>query len=257
MITLIGHGYIGREIAQNLTNKFHWISHKDLIPSDTKVIINAAGFTGSPNVDACENLKQETIDGNVIFPLKLENSNKSIPIIHISSGCVYTGYKEGGWSETDPPNFDFNNGSFYSGSKALAQELLTPYLNKSYLLRIRMPFGNKRHQKNFLTKLERYEKLVDFENSLSYINDIVAVSIFFANNLPEPGIYNVCNPGSTTTKAVADKMNLKKTWFGHDEFKQHVRAPRSNCVLNCDKLLKVMSIQNVDSALTEAINTYE
>ena len=28
-------------------------------------VINAAGFTGKPNVDACENQKSETVAGNV------------------------------------------------------------------------------------------------------------------------------------------------------------------------------------------------
>ena len=35
------------------------------IPLDTDFIINAAGYTGSPNVDACEIYRQECIDGNV------------------------------------------------------------------------------------------------------------------------------------------------------------------------------------------------
>ena len=144
MITLIGHGYIGNQIAQELANQninYRWIRHYDDINKQgTTAIINAAGFTGSPNVDACEIYRQETIDGNVRYPLWVENNAGRIPVVHISSGCVYTGYKDGGWTEDDEPNFDFNNGSFYSGSKALAQDLLGPWLlQKSYLLRIRMP----------------------------------------------------------------------------------------------------------------------
>ena len=155
MIVLIGHGYIGEHIAKELDNQsiqYQWIHHTDNIPTDTTFIINATGYTGVPNVDACEVEKQQTIDGNVTYPLKLEINNTNTPILHISSGCVYTGYHKN-FTETDEPNFDFNNGSFYSGSKALEQKLLQPFMNKSYLLRIRMPFGDSHHPKNFLTKM--------------------------------------------------------------------------------------------------------
>jgi UDP-glucose 4,6-dehydratase len=256
MITLIGHGYIGEHIAQEINNRrlpFFWINHNETIAQETTVIINAAGYTGSPNVDACEIYKQETINGNVVWPLMLEQQFPKIPIVHISSGCVYTDYKDGGWTELDPPNFDFNNGSFYSGAKSLEQKLLEPYMDKSYLLRIRMPFGDYEHPKNLLTKLVKYNKLINFENSLSYVNDVARIAVNFALDRPETGVYNVCNPGSKTTKEIADLLGLTKEWFDEDEFKANTRTPRSNCVLNNDKLSRVYPIQNVDSALAEAI----
>lgn len=259
MITLIGHGYVGRHIQRELEKqekKYNWICHDQIIPKKTTVIINAAGYTGVPNVDMCEIRKKETIDGNVLFPLKLENHCPDIPIVHISSGCVYTGYKPGGWTEDDEPNFDFGNGSFYSGSKALAQKLLAPYMEKSYLLRIRMPFGDLPDPKNLFTKLENYQKLVDFENSLSYTNDVARVAIFFAENLPEFGIYNVCNPGSMTTKQIAEKLRIDKDWFTQDEFLSAVNAPRSNCVLNTDKLQKIFSLTAVERAVDTALKEY-
>ena len=257
MITLIGHGYVGRHIKKELEQQnihHEWISHRQTVPAGTTAIINAAGYTGSPNVDACEKYKQETIDGNVVFPLQLEAANPFTPIVHITSGCVYTGYKPGGWTEEDDPNFDFNNGSFYSGSKALLQTLMTPYLNKSYLLRIRMPFGNEHEPKNIFTKLSNYQKLIDYENSFSYVVDVARVAVYFALNKPAGGIYNVCNPGSATTKQVADKLGLEKEWFTKEEFKAATVAPRSNCVMNVDKLFSVFPIQHINDALDTAIN---
>ena len=256
MITLIGHGYIGEHIAQEINNRrlpFYWIRHNEAVAKETTVIINAAGYTGAPNVDACEIYKQETIDGNVVWPLALEKQFPKIPIVHISSGCVYTDYKDDGWTELDPPNFDFNNGSFYSGSKALEQKLLEPYMNKSYLLRIRMPFGDYDHPKNLLTKLAKYNKLVNFENSLSYVNDVARIAVQFALDRPATGVYNVCNPGSKTTKEIADLLGLSKEWFTDAEFAANTQTPRSNCVLNNNKLSSLYFIQNIDSALAEAI----
>lgn len=258
MIALIGHGYIGQTIWNNFQKNYlsiYWLDHKQTVPIDTKFIVNAAGYTGSPNVDACEIHKEDTIAGNVLWPLKLEQENPNIPIIHISSGCVYTGYEKD-FTEEDEPNFNFDNGSFYSGSKALEQKLLEPYMNKSYLFRIRMPFGKKRHPKNFLTKLENYTKLIDFRNSFSYIDDVAEVVTHFVKNRPTPGIYNVTNGGSKTTSEVVDMMKLQKNWFTESEFAAAVKAPRSNCVLNNTKLKNVFPIRDIDDALRDAIKFY-
>lgn len=260
MITLIGHGYIGETIAEEIKLQglpFNWITHKDTVDKETTVIINAAGYTGSPNVDACEIYKQETIFGNVVFPVQLEAQNLEIPIVHVSSGCVYTGYKAGGWTEEDIPNFNFNTGSFYSGSKALEQDLLMPYMNKSYLLRIRMPFGDVDHPKNFLTKMKRYQKLISFDNSLSYIYDVAKVAVNFAITLPEPGVYNVCNPGYSNAREIIKMMGIEKEWFTEEEFAKATNAPRSNCVLNVDKLMRVFPIQSAEEALKKAIKALE
>ena len=59
MITLIGHGYLGGYIQRELEKqnlKYLWITHTDRLPDVTTTIINAAGFTGRPNVDVCETL---------------------------------------------------------------------------------------------------------------------------------------------------------------------------------------------------------
>jgi dTDP-4-dehydrorhamnose reductase len=260
MITLIGHGYIGHAIYNKLQIQSYypveWIDHQTKISSSTSLIINAAGYTGSPNVDACEIHKEDTIAGNVIWPLKLELENPKTPIIHITSGCVYTGYDKE-YTEEDAPNFNFNNGSFYSGSKALAQKLLEPFMHKSYLFRIRMPFGSDRHPKNFLTKLEIYTKLVDFRNSLSHIDDIADTVLHFIVTRPNFGIYNLVNSGSKTTKEIVSMMGITKNWYTHDEFAAAVTAPRSNCVLDVSKLSDVIRVRSIDDALKDALAKYQ
>jgi len=254
MITLIGHGYIGKEIARQLTNwqrAYNWVTHNSEIPKNTTVVINAAGVTGYPNVDQCEINKEKTIEGNVVFPVGLHNKTDS-PIVHITSGCVYTGYKEGGWLETDKPNFSFDNGSFYSGTKALAQELLEPILGQtnSHLLRIRMPFGVEDCDKNLLTKLSKYEKLISMENSLSNVEDVAEMAIRFALERPPAGVYNLCNPGGITAKEICQIVGINnKQWVTEEEFSSMVKAPRSNCVLNTDKLTKYFHIDNVRTSL--------
>ena len=259
MIVLIGHGYVGQKIKKSLALQkapHVWLKHTDPIPSNARVIINAAGFTGRPNVDACEIYKQETIDGNVVFPLALERANPNTPIIHISSGCVYDEYVDGGYTELDPPNFTFNNGSFYSGTKALAQELLMPYMNKSYLLRVRLPFCSEHTQKNLLTKYENYAKLINCRNSLSNMEEIADLTVYFGLNLPEPGIYNACNPGSMTTREIVDMMGLTKEYFTDAEFRSVIKTPRSNCILNSDKICKIYPLKDIRISMAETVKQY-
>ena len=252
MITLLGHGYIGREIASRMEAKdipFNWNTHdwtKGWVPDGP--IINAAGYTGFPNVDACEVNRAECLSGNVLWPLQVEERSKGYPVVHISSGCVYNGYKDGGWLETDEPNF---TGSFYSRCKVLAQSMLR--LENSYILRVRMPFGKEEHQKNYLTKLRRYEKLIDVRNSLSCIEDVAEAAIHFALNQPTPGIYNCVNTGEVTTRKVADFLGLQKDWFTMEEFRASIKAPRSNCVLNTDKMQAVYKMRDVHEALSCAL----
>jgi UDP-glucose 4,6-dehydratase len=254
MITLIGHGYIGTHIAKKLRD-FEWISHKELPNEKTQFIVNAAGYIGYPNVDACEVNKELCMEANVLYPLRLEQKYK-VPILHITSGCVYTGYPQNGWRETDEPNFNFDNGSFYSGCKILFQKMLKEYLNKSYLFRIRLPFDDTLHQKNLLYKYEKYSTLVNFENSITCVEDLVNCVSLFIKERPEYGIYNIVNKKTTTTKQIVEKMQLNKEWMSHDEFQSKVNTPRSNCSLNTEKIESVYDMPCIESALDKTIYSY-
>ena len=58
-------------------------------------LVNAAGFTGKPNVDACEDAKADTLAGNTLFPQMLSQVCvvEKIPWGHVSSGCIFSGAK--------------------------------------------------------------------------------------------------------------------------------------------------------------------
>lgn len=255
MITLVGHGYIGQAIAhrlQHLGITFAWLRHNAAsFPSGP--IINAAGYIGDPNVDACEDKKAETMEGNVFWPLKCESMAGDTPVIHVTSGCVYNGpHPEGGFSEEDTPNF---TGSFYSYSKVAQQKALAQYMGKSYLLRMRMPFSGEEHPKNLLTKFRQYPTLVNGANSLSRTEDVAKTAVWFAQNLPKAGIYNLVNPGAIENREIADLMGVSKKWISQDEFRAQVKAPRSFCVLNSDKLQSIFPLDDVRTALRDCIET--
>lgn len=255
MITLIGHGYVGIEIAKKLKS-FNWITHLDQVPDNTDFIINAAGYVGHPNFDAIEKNKSLCIDANVIFPLALEKKTK-LPILHISSGCIYTGYKQNGWSELDQPNFNFDTGNFYSGCKILFEQLIEPYLSKSYVFRIRMPFASTKNNKNLLTKYEQYNKLINSENTITQIEEIVDCIQFFIKERPDYGIYNACNPGAITTKSIVEMFDMEKQWITEKEFEEISSTRRSNCILNVSKLNNIYKLRTIEEALSQTIKKYK
>jgi len=105
-----------------------------------------------------------------------------------------------------------------------------------------------------LTKLSKYNKLVNFENSVSNVEEVAECAVWFAENLPQPGIYNAVNPGGVKTHQIAQMMGLVKSYFTDEEFKAAVIAPRSNCVLNTDKMQKVFQFKNATESLIDSIN---
>ncbi len=211
-------------------------------------LVNCAGYTGKPNVDACELHKLETLEGNVIFPGHIMQicNELQLPWGHVSSGCIYSGNTPDGqgFRETDIPNFDFrhNNCSFYSGTKALAEEILHEADNL-YLWRLRVPFSNLADKRNILNKWITYDTLLDVANSLSQVDEFArACYECFAQKIPF-GTYNMTNPGAITTREATEL--IKKYGVSDKEFKFFANeeefmkiaatTPRSSCVLNCDK----------------------
>src|SRR6266566_4845790 len=58
-------------------------------------LINAAGYTGIPNVDACETARAETLLGNTLLPQTIAQACliTGTPWGHVSSGCLFSGAK--------------------------------------------------------------------------------------------------------------------------------------------------------------------
>lgn len=286
MILLLGgSGYIGRAFQTFLEKEkisFRNIARKDVdyydktklakLIRETKAtfLINAAGYTGKPNVDACETNKTDTLLGNAILPGIIREVCESVklPWGHVSSGCIYTGRRPdgNGFTEVDPPNFSFrtNNCSFYSGAKALGEEVLEGAEN-CYVWRLRIPFNHIDSPRNYLTKLLKYEYLLEAENSISHLNDFVNACIASWQKRIPSGIYNITNPGSVTTKEVVEliRENLApdhnfKFFKNEDEFMQKAaQTPRSNCVLDNSKIIEAgIELRPVREAIIDSLSNW-
>src|SRR5690606_30712238 len=92
---------------------------------------------------------------------------------------------------------------FYSGTKALGEETLAG-VDNVYIWRLRIPFDHRDNPRNYLTKLIRYQRLLDAENSISQLHEFVAATFACWEKRIPFGTYNVTNPGHVTTREVVD-----------------------------------------------------
>ncbi|XP_042484631.1 trifunctional UDP-glucose 4,6-dehydratase/UDP-4-keto-6-deoxy-D-glucose 3,5-epimerase/UDP-4-keto-L-rhamnose-reductase RHM1-like [Macadamia integrifolia] len=211
-------------------------------------VFNAAGITGRPNVDWCESHKVETIKTNVVGTLTLADACKEqgLLMMNFATGCIF-GYDnehpEGsgiGFIEEDKPNFI---GSFYSKTKAMVEELLKEYENVC-TLRVRMPISSDlSNPRNFITKISRYNKVVNIPNSMTVLDELLPISIEMAKKNCR-GIWNFTNPGVVSHNEILemyrDYIDPKFEWenFDLEEQAKVIVAPRSNNELDASKLQK-------------------
>jgi len=313
MILLLGGtGYIGQAFKSDLERRgrpFITLSRRELDytrfdllleflkTKKPEFVVNAAGYTGKPNVDACETARADTFAGNTLLPQTIAHACAAlnIPWGHISSGCIYSGAKVRtggnvqaekdltkpelralvenspedilGFTETDTPNFSFRDGpcSFYSGTKALGEEAIAG-LGQSYVWRLRIPFDEFDSARNYLSKVQRYTKAYDNVNSISHRADYASACLDLWEKRAAFGIYNVTNPGFITTRQVIGMIEkiLKpgkrfEFWANDEEFyKVAAKTPRSNCVMDVSKLLATgVKIRPVGEALEHSLRNWK
>jgi len=247
---VLGRGYLGTRISEEFG--YSAFGRKNINPLDLfdlqhflsrerpDILINAIGKTGRPNIDWCEDHKEETMQSNVVVAANLatECVNRGIYFMHLGSGCVYRGDNEGkGFSEKDEPNF--YGPQFYAKTKILAEKILSEFPGS--ILRIRMPIDNKPHSRNLIDKLIKYEKVIDIPNSMTTVPHMLEVIKQLINKKSE-GIYNLVNPGTispaeimTIYKDIVDPTHKFKIFSG-EELDKITKGKRSNCYLNTDKL---------------------
>lgn len=154
-------------------------------------VFNAAGITGQPNVDWCEDHMMETAAGNTMFPIMLAQacSERGIHMTHLGSGCVFYGDSpvSGGWLENDHPN----PVAYYSKTKASADMVLGS-LSKVAVVRLRLPLDYEPSPKNTITKLTSYTKVLDVSNSVTVMDDLMSVLFQIMEKRAE-GIFHAVN----------------------------------------------------------------
>ena len=221
-------------------------------------ILNAAGVTGRPNVDWCEDNRMETIRANVIGVLNIADICASKGIHHLlyATGCIFE-YDDShviggnGFTEEEKANF---HGSFYSHTKAYVEDLLREYPT-TCVLRVRMPISDDLNARNFVTKIVKYDRVVNIPNSMTVLTELLPVSLAMAERKLS-GIYNFCNPGAISHNEVLDlyKEHVDPSYtytnFTVEEQAKILKAGRSNNTLDHTKLCAALPDIKIDDIHT-------
>lgn len=236
---------------------------KELDEKKPKVVINAAGMTGRPNIDWCEEHKLETIAGNVTGPLNILQAceERKIYWVHLGSGCVFQGdgpngkgFKED--DEANPP-------SFYSWTKYWADQILKHF--PVLIVRLRLPIDIESSHRNLIDKLTKYSQVINAENSVTVIPDFLdAVKQLIEKK--RTGIYHITNPGTIKPseimehyKKIVNPKHQFKVIPDKELYKQKLaKAARSNCILNTDKLQKEgILLKPIKERIIEVMKEYK
>jgi 3,5-epimerase/4-reductase len=258
---------------------------RELKAMNADVVINAIGATGSPNIDQLESDKEQTFFTNTMVPIGLANAcNKfGIHFVQLSSGCCFYGqsphqefagldidvanypnhtgnvethWTDAGWKETDHANPQ----STYSCSK-YAADLVLAKLDTSCILRLRMPVSTLNHPRNLLSKLISYKQVLETPNSITFLEDLTRAVQWVIDN-KKTGIYHVASQKPITHSVLLDEFKKYKpdheyTKITPDELNAITQAPRSNCILNVDKIQNEgFEFENTDVAVSRYVKQF-
>lgn len=187
----------------------------------------------------------ETIRANVIGCLNLADvcHQNNIHMTYYGTGCIFT-YDEAhriggkGFTEEDDANF---RGSYYSHTKAAVEDLLRQYTNV-LTLRVRMPIvANLLYPRNFITKIIKYDKVIDIPNSMTVLPELLPLSLEMAKR-GLTGVLNFTNPGAISHNEILqlykEYVDDEFVWknFSVEEQADVIVAPRSNNMLETKRI---------------------
>ena len=252
-VLVFGDGWLGNLLADHFEGS---VADADILDTEKiasvlldvrpDVIINAAGKCGAPNIDWCEASPENerlTLYVNAYGPPVLYHMSEAVGhqlskdffSVHLSSGCLWDGEHDVD-EETKP-----NPVSWYSRTKEWGENRLPP--DRVLILRPRMPIDAKPHPRNLITKLSKYNSVLDEPNSVTFVDDFLKATEYLVDKR-STGIFNVVNPGPLTaweimclyTEVVDDhhvcqKVDMDFLWKG-----DLIKTGRSNCTLSVEKL---------------------
>lgn len=270
-VLIYGAGYLGSRFAESIPGATLLptdITDREAVRSDLRrlkpaSVVNAAGRTGSPNVDWCETHPHETFRSNITGPLVLAEAcaEVGVHLTHLASGCIFYGPSPDptGWREDDFAN----PSATYSRSK-YAADLALSMLPNVAIARLRMPIDAEPGARNLITKLAAYPKVVDVENSVTVVDDLVAAIVAIIAKKAE-GVFHVVNDGTMKHR---DLLALYRElvdpshsceWIANDDLVRQGLATRgrSNCILQNTRLAELgIHMRPIDIALRECMVKY-
>jgi 3,5-epimerase/4-reductase len=238
-------------------------------------IVSFIGRTYGGTFNTIDYLEQpgklvDNIRDNLYAPMILSIlcERYNIHYTYMGTGCIFeygvgeAGDEAGGEAkkrEDDVPNFF---GSSYSIVKGYTDRLQHMYSKNTLNLRIRMPIVNYDHDRNFITKITKYEYVCSVANSMTVLPDMFPViADMIKKNVA--GTFNLCNKGAITHNEILElyktHVDNNFTWknFSIEEQNKVLLSKRSNIELSTDKLYELYpNIPDIRTSIENCMITY-
>ena len=211
----------------------------------------------------------ENIRDNLFSPISLALICKEFDIhySYLGTGCIFDydnnhpyGKDINGFTEEDKPNFF---GSSYSIVKGFTDRLFHQLDNNCLNMRIRMPITCENNNRNFITKIIKYEKICSIPNSMTVLEDFYPIIIDLLKN-KTTGTINLTNPGLISHNEILElykkyvDKNFKWKNFTIEEQNNILDSKRSNNYLNTLKLKNMFpNINHIKKSVENILKKYK
>ena len=226
-VLVYGHGgWIGTQLCDIIKAKGH-----EALPSKVRAdneedvekelnelkpdrVISLIGRTRGGEFNTIDYLEQkgklvENMRDNLWGPMVLCLLCKKLDIhfTYMGTGCIFhydDEHKIGGkgFTEESLPNFF---GSGYSTCKGFTDRLMHMYGDSALNIRIRMPITPDHSPYNFITKIVKYQKVINIPNSMTVLTELIPVLVDLSLK-KEVGTINLTNPGMKRVKNYNKKL---------------------------------------------------
>ena len=277
-VFVVGHkGWIGKKFINILIENSIPYSCSKLRAEDSKIyneiskfetthvyccsgrthgILNDIEYNTIDYLENSETLK-ENINDNLFVPLSLALycDKNNIHFTYIGTGCIFDDPVVK-FNENDKPNFF---GSNYSIIKGFTDMLIKNNTN-ALILRIRMPISSDENDRNFITKIKKYDKICSKYNSMTVLDEMLPISLEMMIN-EESGCFNFTNPGSISHNEILELykniVDNNFTWknFTIEEQNKILKSKRSNNKLDTSKLESFYNVNNIYIAVSNVLYT--
>jgi dTDP-glucose 4,6-dehydratase len=211
----------------------------------------------------------DNVRDNLYSPFLLAHlcKEKNIHYTYLGTGCIFKfdddhpfEKEEKGFTEESLPNFF---GSSYSIVKGFTDQIMDLYSDHTLNLRIRMPITGSYSERNFITKIVKYEKICSIANSMTVLPELLPFVLkMMEQNIT--GTVNLTNPGLISHNEILEMykeiVDPLFTWknFSQEEQRKILAADRSNNFLETTKLQNLFpEVRNIKEAVRDCLVEYK
>lgn len=205
----------------------------------------------------------DNVRDNLFAPISLAMmcKERSIHYTYLGTGCIFSYKKDDPkyhFNEKDLPNFF---GSGYSCVKGFTDRLMHQFEKNVLNLRIRMPIVGYDNQRNFVTKIKTYAKIISVPNSMTVLPELLPIALDLMSK-GVTGTINMTNPGAISHNEIMElyrkHVDPTFTWtnFTIEEQNKILAAERSNNTLDTTRLESLSNVKPIKESVEELMKSY-